>query len=747
MKRFAPWFFVAVLFGVLPSFVPLASATVNEQTARNASVGDGTTTAFSFTFKIITKNDIEVLVDGVTKTVDTDYTVTGMGVSGGGTVTFTTAPASAAKVTLLRKQAAAQASDYIAGQSFPAEGVERDLDKLAMQVQQDRETLARTLRAKKEESLDMTLPAVAARKSKVLGFDTTGLPTGVDLTAGASGGDVSLSTAIASGAVTSRSMASRFADIANVKDWGVTADGTADDVAELVLALQADNSVSVPTGTVLLPRNAATVVTTNTATQIQGMGDQSILKLQETSTTGVSEWFTMGADGFVMRNLKLLFDKTQVGVSTALGVLTRYSRIILDGVTIDGQTALVGGTQDRSIQIIKSSTTTGTKDVSMVNSLVEDAARVYTRDNANTTDQSIMKFIGNTFRNMWRTVLTFNAPNGSLEDVLVLGNSFDTHAGAVNNDSALAGNSNAVGFTGVRGGRMIGNHVSGTYGAVAHIEETTDGAAIIGNTARMANDASSDAAMEILANNVSGSAVTPKHVAHIGNVLRSTDGVGSGFQIQSAASADGLQWGVYSGNISAGFDDAFKTSTAHRSVLIADNILRGTTNALDLARASLLVRGNVVDNATVPINVARGGLMGAVHYVNLSSATAALTSFGATTAGPLTLTEWTWESDLFTLANGTTNLDIGPMPTRIYGFITIAVTQSGSQHRLTTFEVSYDGATFTNTSKLSYGSGDITITGPSDNAGQFAITLADASGPSSDVRVQVRFHGGAFVIN
>jgi hypothetical protein len=156
-----------------------AWATVNEVVARNDYIGNGSTTAFAYTFKINTKTEIEVLSDGVTKTVDTDYSVAGLGVSGGGTITFVVVPATGVKVTLLRKQAQTQASTYIPNEAFPATRIERDLDKLQMQVQQLQEQLNRAIRAKKEDNLDMTLPTVIVRKSKYLGFDSDGKPSAV----------------------------------------------------------------------------------------------------------------------------------------------------------------------------------------------------------------------------------------------------------------------------------------------------------------------------------------------------------------------------------------------------------------------------------------------------------------------------------------------------------------------------------------------------------------------------------------
>jgi len=110
--------------------------------AANRSTANGSTTVFAYTFEIARKEDIEVLVDLVVKTVDTDYTVDGIGNSGGGNVTFISAPANATTVTRLRKQPGSQLSDHVSN-TYNAELIEADLDKLAMQIQQVRETLHR----------------------------------------------------------------------------------------------------------------------------------------------------------------------------------------------------------------------------------------------------------------------------------------------------------------------------------------------------------------------------------------------------------------------------------------------------------------------------------------------------------------------------------------------------------------------------------------------------------------------------
>lgn len=114
--------------------------------------GDNSTTVFSYTFRILDEDHIEVvLIDAsgnqTVQTKTTHYTVSGVGNSGGGNVTFLSAPSGTETVMLRRNTPLEQQTDYVEADIFPAETHEEALDKLTTIVQQLDEKLSRAVTA------------------------------------------------------------------------------------------------------------------------------------------------------------------------------------------------------------------------------------------------------------------------------------------------------------------------------------------------------------------------------------------------------------------------------------------------------------------------------------------------------------------------------------------------------------------------------------------------------------------------
>lgn len=111
--------------------------TLSINTNRISYVGDGIEDTFAYTWKIFDDDDLRVYVNAVLKTKTTHYTVSGVGVAGGGDVVFTAGniPAANAEIIICRVQPTVQEADLITNGQIPAEVVEQQFDKLCMQIQ------------------------------------------------------------------------------------------------------------------------------------------------------------------------------------------------------------------------------------------------------------------------------------------------------------------------------------------------------------------------------------------------------------------------------------------------------------------------------------------------------------------------------------------------------------------------------------------------------------------------------------
>lgn len=162
--------------------------TIATTTSRIQYTGNGVTTAFAFPYLFLENTDLEVIntanyVDDP-QVLDTDYTVSGAGGSGGGTVTYLTAPASGVVVTIARIVPLTQLTDYIANDRFSHEAHERALDKLTMLIQQLQDQFSRTitLPLSEDPTSVFELPPVDSRNNRIFGFDNDGLPSMMGLT-------------------------------------------------------------------------------------------------------------------------------------------------------------------------------------------------------------------------------------------------------------------------------------------------------------------------------------------------------------------------------------------------------------------------------------------------------------------------------------------------------------------------------------------------------------------------------------
>jgi len=156
--------------------------TISSTNTKNSYSGDASTVAFSYTFKILDDDDIQVILRTnatgaeTVQTKTTHYSVSGVGNAGGGTITFVSAPAATETVVLLRNVPLTQTTDYTPNDPFPAVTHEDALDKLTLMAQDTQEEVDRSIKLSRTNTMTSTEFTVGAttRANKIFAFDSSG---------------------------------------------------------------------------------------------------------------------------------------------------------------------------------------------------------------------------------------------------------------------------------------------------------------------------------------------------------------------------------------------------------------------------------------------------------------------------------------------------------------------------------------------------------------------------------------------
>ncbi|BAQ86373.1 putative tail fiber [uncultured Mediterranean phage uvMED] len=156
--------------------------TISTTIIKSSANGNGSTSAFTYSFKITDDDDIQVIIRSAngTETVKskgTHYTVSGVG-NNSGTVTFTSGniPASGETVVLRRSTPQTQAMDLIDNDPMSADTIETAHDKVVAITQELQEQVDRSLKLSRTNTMTSTEFTVGAtdRANKILAFDSSG---------------------------------------------------------------------------------------------------------------------------------------------------------------------------------------------------------------------------------------------------------------------------------------------------------------------------------------------------------------------------------------------------------------------------------------------------------------------------------------------------------------------------------------------------------------------------------------------
>jgi hypothetical protein len=272
--------------------------------ATSGSTGNGVTTSFSFSFNLdpngygatSAASQVQVIRETIATgaeeilTLTTDYSVSvnaDQSSAPGGSITMVTAPSSAYKIWVRLNPDFTQQTDLGNQSPFNAQSIEDQMDQQARQILVLKDQVRRAPRVgvqagssfDGEITGDLTAGAWPSLKSDLSGYQwTTNCGSATAVTA--------------TGSTTARTLADRFADGVNVKDYGALGDGVTDDYAAIQAAINAvDTGLG---GTVFFPKGVYIVSQPLTASSfgviLKGAG-KSATTLSATHSSGpVYRW-------------------------------------------------------------------------------------------------------------------------------------------------------------------------------------------------------------------------------------------------------------------------------------------------------------------------------------------------------------------------------------------------------------------------------------------------------------------------
>lgn len=152
--------------------------TIGDIAPRIQYVANGAQAAFTYPFPVFEAADLDVYLDEVAAS---NFTVTGTGNSGGGTITFGAAPANGVRVTILRNLPVKRLTDFQEAGEFRAKVLNDELDYQTAAIQQISDGLGRSLKlAPTAAPVDTTLPLAEPGKAIRWNDAGTGLVNSAD---------------------------------------------------------------------------------------------------------------------------------------------------------------------------------------------------------------------------------------------------------------------------------------------------------------------------------------------------------------------------------------------------------------------------------------------------------------------------------------------------------------------------------------------------------------------------------------
>lgn len=148
---------------------------INDTAPRAQYTATSGQTVFSVPFEFFANSNLLVYKNSTLLTITTHYTVTGAGVTGGGSITLVTGATAGDVITIIRDIPVERVTDFPTSGPFNIDALNTDLDRLTAMIREREDGITRVIQlAPTDTAVSLQLPAASARANKVLSFDTTG---------------------------------------------------------------------------------------------------------------------------------------------------------------------------------------------------------------------------------------------------------------------------------------------------------------------------------------------------------------------------------------------------------------------------------------------------------------------------------------------------------------------------------------------------------------------------------------------
>jgi hypothetical protein len=317
--------------------------------------------------------------------------------------------------------------------------------------------------------------------------------------------------------------------------------------------------------------------------------------------------------------------------------------------------------------------------------------------------------------------VSFNNPTAQVGDaydgpreVFVIGNKLSAQ-----NTGTAINSGFSVGIANTREVVIIGNISDISRQEAVHIEDGQENTIVTGNIFRgcVTNG------MKLL-HNSDGEEPRPPIVTNNffikNDVSLKTDvGIWRVFDVTGSVPAN------FSNNYIKGFDIGFTLDGGNSPANVEGSIVDGCNTALKVGAGVRVLGTLYARNTPALVTAASGAIIERVVSETAMSSVLAYT--GTANATGATVEKFSSISPSTAIpASTTTNVDLFPLPTRMYGRLT-ARGGSGTANVILTSEVTWDGTTLTSTDKLNRKAGALTIASFVQNGSNLALSIRSTS--------------------